>query len=72
MQKRKYKQYNRDNEVSEIHIPLSYNRNNKEEGGNIIVGCPKQTIHYDFLSKQIWNPHFFFYIFKIKIKKTTH
>ena len=40
---------NRVNEVSEIHIPLLYNRNNNriiKREGNIIVGCPKQTIHY--------------------------
>ena len=32
-----------NNEVSEMDIPLLYNKNNKEERGNIIVGCPKQT-----------------------------
>lgn len=32
-----------NNEVSEIHIPLLYNRNNKKEEGNITVGCVKQT-----------------------------
>ena len=32
-----------------MDIPLSYNRNNNriiKREGNIIVGCPKQTIHY--------------------------
>lgn len=31
------------NEVSEIHIPILYNNNKKEDLGNITVGCVNQT-----------------------------